>query len=53
MYRMTVTVNYKDSEKDLPSMSYSSEWAMLDHIQQILREQKDATSFVFSIARKS
>jgi hypothetical protein len=52
MFHMTVTVNLKDSEKDLPSQRYSSEWAMLDHIQQILREQKDATSFVFVVARK-
>lgn len=51
-YQMTVTVNHKDgSEKDLPSMRYASEWAMQDHMAQILRENRDATSFVFVVVR--
>lgn len=52
MFKMTVTVNYKEDEKQLPSYSYSSTWAMQDHIAQILREERDATSFVFVVVPK-
>jgi hypothetical protein len=52
-FHMTITVNYKDgTERTMQAQSYSSEWAMQDHISQLLREQKDATSFVLVIARK-
>lgn len=51
MFHMTVTVNYPDDEKELPSQRYSSTWAMQDHIADILRQEREATSFVFVVAR--
>lgn len=48
---MTVTVNYPDDEKQLPSQRYSSTWTMRDDIAQIMREEREATSFVFVVAR--
>lgn len=52
MYHVTITVNYPDgTEKELQSSRIQSEWALTDHIADVIRKADTASSFVIVVAR--